>query len=290
MSLDLIVFQAANGLVWGLILALIALGLSLIYGILNIINIAHASFYMLGAVFAWAIIERVGNFWVALLVAPVLVGLISILIERVILQRIVSDFNLSILATVGLLMVIQDAVLGTFGGDLQRIDAPVSGSISLFGFQYPLYRACVALAAIVVIAGCWALLYQTRFGSWVRAVRQDRQMALAVGIPVPLVFALTVGLGGAMAGLAGVLAAPIVVVEYQMGLKVLATAFIIVVVGGFGSLPGSVLAAVLIGCFEGLLTSFVDATAAKMGVLLLLSGFVLWRPEGLLSTRRETLA
>lgn len=280
--LDLFIFQIVNGLVWGLILALVALGLSLIYGILGIINIAHASLYMLGAVLTWTIVQHTDNFWLALAVVPLAIGLFGALVERVILRRIVSDFNLSILATVGLLMVLQDAVLAIFGGDLLRVDAPIDGAISLFGIYYPLYRVYVAAAAILLIGGAWLLLYRTRLGTWIRAVRQDRQMATAIGIPVPLVFAFTVGLGSAMAGLAGVLAAPIVVVEYQMGLKLLAIAFIIVVVGGFGSLPGSVLAAVVIGCADGALTSVMDATQAKIAVLILMSAFVLWRPEGLL--------
>jgi branched-chain amino acid transport system permease protein len=282
---EALAFQMMNGLAWGLILALVALGLSLIYGILGIINIAHASMYMLGAVLTWAIMERGGSFWLALLVAPLAIGLFGILIERLVLSRIVNDFNLSILATLGLLMVLQDGVLALIGGDPLRVDSPIEGGFQVFGVYYPLYRVWVAVIALLLIAAVWGLLYFTKLGLWIRAVRQNRDMATALGIPVSLVFALTVGLGGAMAGIAGVLAAPIVVVEYQMGLKLLATTFIIVVVGGFGSLPGSILAAVLIGCTEGALTTFVNSTQAKMAVLLLMSLVVLWRPHGLLRPR-----
>jgi branched-chain amino acid transport system permease protein len=280
--LDIFIFQIVNGLIWGLILALVALGLSLIYGILGIINIAHASLYMLGAVLTWTIVQYGGNFWISLAIVPLVIGAFGALVERVILQRTLADFNLSILATVGLLMVLQDLVLAIFGGDLLRVESPIDGAVSLLGVYYPTYRICVAIFALVLIGGTWLLLYRTRLGIWIRAVRQDRQMATAIGIPVPLVFALTVGFGSAMAGLAGVLAAPIVVVEYQMGLKLLAIAFIIVVVGGFGSLPGSVLTAILIGCLDGALTSVMDATNARIAVLVIMSAFVLWRPDGLL--------
>ncbi len=282
MSLDtLLIFQVANGVVWGLILALVALGLSLIYGILNIINIAHASLYMLGAVFAWALIEKLGNFWLALVVAPLVVGFVSLILGRFVLRPIAGNFALSILATTGILMIIQDSTLALFGGDVSRIEAPIGGSIPFFGIRYPTYRIFVAGFSIAAILAVWALLKYTRYGAWIRAVKQDSKMAMAVGIPMSTVYMMTIVFGGIIAGLAGVLAAPIVAVEYQMGLKVLAVAFMIVVIGGVGSLPGSAAVAVLFGVLEGIGATFLPATEAKIATLLVLSAIIIWRPEGL---------
>lgn len=287
MTVELVIYQLMNGLIWGLILALIALGLSLIYGILNVINIAHAALYTLGAVVAWWIVRHTGNFWAALVLAPLFVAAVGVVMEVVVLRRIAGDFILSILATVGILMILQDSVLATFGGGLERIDTPIEGSFPVLGLRYPYYRLFVAGFSVIVILGFWIFLNRTRYGNWIRAVNQDSRMATAMGIPVPWVHLLTIALGGLFAGLGGVLAAPIVVIEYQMGLKILATTFIIVVVGGFGSIMGSVGAAILIGCLEGLLVAFLGSTEAKIATLLLMSLVVLWRPEGIFRRRLE---
>jgi branched-chain amino acid transport system permease protein len=287
MIFEILVFQLLNGLVWGLILALIALGLTLIFGILSIINIAHAALYMLGAVVAWTTVRYTGSFWLALIVAPLFVGLVSIALERVVLRPISDNFIRSILATLGLLFIIQDSVLATFGGELQRLMAPISGAIPVFGLQYPLYRIFVAGISIAALTGVWLFLNRTRYGLWIRAVKQDQEMATAMGIPVSMVYMATIGLGGLLAGLSGVLAATIVVIEYQMGLKILAAAFIIVVVGGFGSIMGSIAAAVLIGCLDGIFATFFAATEARILTLVLMSMILLLRPDGIFVPRRE---
>jgi branched-chain amino acid transport system permease protein len=290
MSAQTIIFQLMNGLVWGLILALITLGLTLIFGILSVINIAHAALYMLGAVIGWEIIQYTGSFWIALAVAPLLVGIVSIGIERVVLRPIADSFVLSILATLGLLFIIQDAVLMTFGGELQRIANPLRGTVSVFGLNYPIYRLFVAGISLVAMAAVWLFLNRTRYGLWIRAVKQDPQIATAMGIPVSLVYMATVALGGMLAGLSGVLAGPIVVVEYQMGLKILAYAFIIVVVGGFGSILGSIVVAILIGCLDGLFSALLGASEARIVTLVLVSALLLWRPDGIFRPRQEGLA
>jgi branched-chain amino acid transport system permease protein len=136
----------------------------------------------------------------------------------------------------------------------------------------------------------WLFLNRTRYGLWIRAVKQDPQIAVAMGIPVSLVYMSTVGIGGILAGLGGVLAGPIVVVEYQMGLKILAYAFIIVVVGGFGSIPGSIAVAILISCLDGVFSAMFAASDARIMTLLLLSALLIWRPDGIFRSRREGVA
>ena len=215
MNLQTLIFQLLNGLVWGLILALITLGLTLIFGILSIINIAHAALYMLGAVLAWEVIQYTGSFWAAMVIAPLLVGLVSVAIERVILRPISGNFVLSILATLGMLFIIQDTVLATFGGGLQRIANPIRGTMSIFGLHYPYYRLFVAGVSISTMLVVWVFLNRTKYGLWIRAVKQDPQIATAMGIPVSIVYMSTVALGGILAGLSGVLAGPIVAIEYQ---------------------------------------------------------------------------
>jgi len=287
MNLQTLIFQLLNGLVWGLILALIALGLTLIFGILSVINIAHAALYMLGAVLAWEIIQYTGSFWAAMVIAPLLVGLVSVAIERVVLRPISDNFVLSILATLGMLFITQDAVLATFGGDLQRISSPIGGTFPVFGLQYPYYRLFVAGVSIATMLVVWVFLNRTKYGLWIRAVKQDPELATAMGIPVSLVYMSTVALGGILAGLSGVLAGPIVAIEYQMGLKILALSFIIVVVGGFGSIMGSIVVAILIGCLDGVFTTFFPATEARIMTLVLVSLILLLRPDGIFRARRE---
>lgn len=287
MMFEILVFQLMNGFVWGLILALIALGLTLIFGILTVINIAHAALYMLGAVIAWEIVQYTGSFWWALLIAPIAVGGISIAMERVVLRPIADNFILSILATLGMLFILQDSVLATFGGELQRLVPPIKGTFPVFRMQYPYYRLFVAGISVVTMLAVWAFLNRTKYGLWIRAVKQDPDIATAMGIPVSLVYMSTIALGGLLAGLSGVLAAPIVVIEYQMGLKILAFAFIIVVVGGFGSIMGSIVAAVLIGCLDGVFAAFFAASDARIMTLVLMSLILLWRPDGVFRKRRE---
>lgn len=205
-----LVLGALNGLVWGMILALIALGLTLVFGLLEIINVAHGELYMLGGVLGWYVLQWVGNFWVALFLAPVLVGLLGLAIERGILRPIEAKPIITIIATFGLSLIFQQAALSVFGGAPQRMPAPVNWELTIMGFGYSGYRFLVALCSLLAIAGLWAFLRHFKYGLWMRAVRQDREMALALGIPISRVYMLTFGLGAGLAALAGVLAAPIV--------------------------------------------------------------------------------
>ncbi|MFH1349447.1 MAG: branched-chain amino acid ABC transporter permease [Pseudomonadota bacterium] len=270
-----------NGIVWGLIMALIALGLNMICGLLHIINMAHGAFYMLGAVVAWYLIELTGNFWIALVIAPLCVGLIGLIIERGLIRTIEDKPITTIICTFGVMLAVQELVLMIFGGSPRRIASPVPYSVPLFELQYPLMRIVIALISIAVMVALWIFLNRFKYGLWMRAVVQDREMAVALGIPVNKVYMWTFVLGSALAAFSGVLAAPIVSVEFMMGREVLIMAFIIVIVGGMGNLEGSVIAAIIISLIQGVGALFVPPSIATVFALAFMILVLLIRPQGL---------
>ena len=270
-----------NAVVWGLIMALIALGLNMIFGLLHIINMAHGALYMLGAVVAWYFIELTGSFWIALVIAPICVGGVGILIERGLLRTIEDKPITTIICTFGVMLAVQQLVLMIFGGSPRRITLPVSYRFQLFELQYPLMRIVIALISIGVMIGLWIFLRKTKYGLWMRAVVQDREMAVGLGIPVNKVYMWTFVLGSALAAFSGVLAAPIVSVEFMMGREVLIMAFIIVIVGGMGNLEGSVIAAIMISMIQGIGALFVPPAIATVFALAFMIIVLLFRPQGL---------
>ena len=271
-----------NAVVWGMIMALIALGLNMIFGLLHIINMAHGALYMLGAVAAWYLIELTGSFWIGLVVAPICVGVIGLIIERGLLRTIEDKPITTIICTFGIMLVIQQLVLMIFGGSPRRIAAPIPYRFSLFQLQYPLMRIVIAAISASVMAGLWYFLRKTKYGLWMRAVVQDREMAVGLGIPVNKVYMWTFVLGSVLAAFSGVLAAPIVSVEFMMGREVLIMAFIIVIVGGMGNLEGSVIAAILISLIQGIGALFVAPSIATVFALAFMIIVLLIRPQGLL--------
>ena len=270
-----------NAVVWGLIMALIALGLNMIFGLLHIINMAHGALYMLGAVVAWYLIELTGNFWIALVVAPLCVGIVGIAMERGLLRKIEDKPITTIICTFGIMLVIQQLVLMIFGGSPRRIAAPIPYRFPLFQLEYPLMRIVIAFISILVMVGLWFFLRKTKYGLWMRAVVQDREMAIALGIPVNKVYMWTFVLGSALAAFSGVLAAPIVSVEFMMGREVLIMAFIIVIVGGMGNLEGSVIAAIMISMIQGIGALYVPPAIATVFALAFMIIVLLFRPQGL---------
>ncbi len=279
--MELLLILAMNGLVFGLIVALIALGLSIIFGLLDIINVAHGDFFMVGTVLAWVIVTATGNYWVAFLVVPILGLLLGALIERVVFRPIEDSAALSIVAAFGLSLIIQEGVRATFGATPKRILDPIGLTIPVFNLQYEIYRLFAAGVAILAIAGFFLFLHHTKFGTWMRAVRQDKEMAIAMGVPANRIFVATFALGTAMAMLGGVVAAPITSVEFRLGLDVLPLCFIAVIVGGLGNLPGTAAAAVLLSLMEGVIISFAAPTTARIVSLVLMSVVLLLRPQGL---------
>jgi branched-chain amino acid transport system permease protein len=278
---DLVIVLALNGLVWGLIIALIALGLSIIFGLLDFINVAHGDFFMVGAVLAWSMIDLFGNFWLAFLVVP-LIGLVAgAAIERGILRPVENSASLSIVAAFGLSLILQEGVRATFGATPKRILDPIGVSFQILAVNYQVYRLFAAAVAVAALVLFFLFLQKTKFGTWMRAVRQDRETAVAMGVPADRVFMATFGLGMAMAMLGGVVAAPITSVEFRLGLDVLPICFIAVIIGGLGNLAGTAAAAVLLSVLEGLITSVAEPTTARIISLILMSVVLLLRPQGI---------
>ncbi len=279
--MELLLILAINGLVFGLIIALIALGLSIIFGLLDIINVAHGDFFMLGTVLAWVLVTATGNYWVAFFIVPILGLALGAFIERVVLRPIEDSAALSIVAAFGLSLILQESVRATFGATPKRILDPIGLTFPILNLKYEVYRLFAAGVAILAITGFFIFLHRTKFGTWMRAVRQDREMAIAMGVPANRIFVVTFALGTAMATLAGVVAAPITSVEFRLGLDVLPLCFIAVIIGGLGNLPGTAAAAVLLSLMEGIITSFAAPTTARIVSLVLMSVVLLLRPQGI---------
>ena len=292
--MSLVLFQLLNAFVWSWMVALIALGLNLVYGVLRVINVAHGAFFMLGAVVAWAFHQMTTplgvpyelGFAVTLLLAPALVGSFAWTVERTALRPVIDKPILTIIATFGLMLILEQTVQELVPS-VQTLATPVSGSFPVLGLRYPTYRLVAAGLALATMLGVGVALARTRFGLWTRAVRQNRELALSLGVPVPHVYGLAFGLGSALAALAGVLAAPIVTVHAHMGLDILIDAFTVVVVGGLGSLGGAVLAAFLFRMSEGVLSIAVDPVLARALALGLMGLILILRPQGLFGHERD---
>jgi branched-chain amino acid transport system permease protein len=272
---------AMNGLIWGLIIALIALGLSVIFGLLDIINIAHGDFFMVGTVLAWFTLEATGSFWLGFLTVPLIGFLLGALIQRVVIQPIRNVAALSIVATFGLSLILQESVRITFGPTPRRILSPIQATIPLFGIEYEVYRIFAAIVALAALLGFFLFLNHTKLGIWMRAVRHDRDTAIAMGIPAQRIYVLTFGVGFALAAFGGVVAAPITTVDFRGGVDILPFCFMAVIIGGLGNLPGTAAAAVLLAFLEGVIQSFADPTVARISSLVLMSAVLLLRPQGL---------
>lgn len=273
-----------NGFVWGWITALVALGLNLIYGILGIVNVAHGTYYMLGAVFALVLQPWLG-FWAAIAVAVLLVAAIGALSERIVLRPLLKQPTMTILATFGLLLAFEQTVALTFGLSSRSMMDPLGGQFTFGSTTYPMYRLVVAICAVIAIVGLDLFLKRTKYGTWIRAVSQHRELAAVQGVPAPLVYSLTFALGTGLAALAGGLTAPIIGVHYLMGVDIVILAFVVVIVGGVGNLWGSVVVAIGAAGVENLLTLVTRPTAARMITFLVLALLLVYRPNGIFERR-----
>jgi branched-chain amino acid transport system permease protein len=280
-AMDLVIALAINGLVWGLIVALIALGLSIIFGLLDIINVAHGDFFLVGTVLGLAIAASTGSFWLALILVPILGLLLGAVVERVVIRPTIRFASLTIVTTFGLSMILQESVRALYGPQPRRMPAPIQGTVHLFAIDYEVYRIVAAAFASVCLLAFFLFLKRTKLGTWIRAVRHDRETATALGINVTAVAAFTFALGTSLALLGGAIAAPITTVEFRTGVDILPVCFMAVVIGGLGNLTGTVAAAVLLAVMEGLVTSVADPTTARIVSLALMSAVLLFRPHGL---------
>jgi branched-chain amino acid transport system permease protein len=275
-----------EGTVAAAVLALTALGLSLVFGVMRVVNVAHGEFYMLGAMVAWWLSRLVpthpaAGFVLALIGAPVAVGTVALATERFVLRRLDYEPEATIVATIGLLFVIQQLALSAFGADAKPVSPPFNFRIAFPWFGYSGYKLFVVAASAALLLAAWWVLARTRFGLIMRATQYDRETASAFGIPVSQVDAVVFVTGAALAALAAVLLVPIQQAHYLMGLDPLLMSFIVVIIGGLGSIKGSVIAAIVIGMSDGVISVFFSPTLASILGTLLVALVLVVRPHGL---------
>jgi len=281
-AFDQILIQTINGIVTGMILALVASGLTLIFGIMDVVNFAHGELFMLGAYVGVLTLSATGNFWVALLVASLAITLLGALIYVTTLRPLIGrDPLTTILATFGVSLVLQNYALWQFGPVARKIQEPITGHFQLFYLDYPWYRLAIAGLAAAIIGALWLFLKFGTYGIWIRATTQDRVMAQAMGIPVPWVLTAVFAIGSGMAAASGVLFGPLVGVNSQMGTSWVLRAFIVVVVGGMGSLSGSIAAAIFVSLLEAYASLWVSPAQAVIVSFVVLILTLLFRPTGL---------
>ncbi len=280
--LDQILIQTINGVVTGMILALVASGLTLIFGIMDVVNFAHGELFMLGAYVGVLTLAATGDFWIALAVATLVIALLGAAIYLITLRPLIGrDPLTTILATFGVSLVLQNYALYQFGPVARKIQEPITGHFTLFYLDYPYYRLAIAGLAAAIIGALWLFLKFGTYGIWIRATTQDRVMAQAMGIPVPWVLAGVFAIGSGMAAASGVLFGPLVGVNSQMGTNWVLRAFIVVVVGGMGSLSGSIAAAIFISLLEAYASLWVSPAQAVIVSFVVLILTLLFRPTGL---------
>jgi branched-chain amino acid transport system permease protein len=276
--------QLLVGLINGSFYAVLSLGLAIIFGLLNIINFAHGAQYMMGAFIAWLALTKLNiNYWVALIAAPVLVGLFGVILERTMLRKLYKlDHLYGLLLTFGLALIIEGIFRDQFGisGESYEVPEALAGGINL-GFMFlPIYRAWVIVASLTVCFGTWYMIEKTRLGAYLRAGTENSQIVQALGINVPLLITFTYGYGVALAAFAGVLAAPIFQVNPLMGSNLIIVVFAVVVIGGMGSILGSIVTGIGLGLIEGLTRVFYpEASAVVVFVIMVI--VLLLRPAGL---------
>lgn len=300
-----LILAMLEGLVQASVLTLTALGLSLVFGVMRVVNVAHGEFFMLGAVFAYGVASHLGGhpaigFVAALVIAPVLVGIIAVAADWLILRRLDYDPERTIVATIGILYVVQQVTLMTYGPDARPVTPPFNHRLAIPWFEFSenglefyfpwglsttSYKLFVVAAAALAGFGIWVLMARTRLGLILRATQLDGETAQAFGIPVERVYAFVFGLGAALAALGAVLIVPIQQAHYLMGGDPLLLSFIVVIIGGLGSLRGTVLAAILIGMSDGVISVFFSPTLAKILATLLVALVLVYRPAGLFGAK-----
>ena len=298
----LVIEQILNGLQLGVTLFLMSAGLTLVFGIMQVINLAHGSFYMIGAYVAATVTARSGSFLLGLVVALAAAALVGMLVEAIVLRRLYKKDHVDqVLATFGLIMFFNELTRIIWGRQPLFMDVPswLSGSVELIpGIPYPSYRIAVIGVGLLVALFLYLMFTRTRIGMQIRAGASNREMAGALGINIRLLYTLVFGLGALLAGLAGVMAGPILAVEAGMGESILILTFVVIVIGGIGSVRGAFVGALLVGMVDTLGRAFlpvlfrmflssahadgVAASVASMSIYILMAIILIWRPKGLL--------
>ena len=273
--------QLLHGLVFGAALGLLALGLTVIFGLLGVMNFAHGELYMMGAYAGVGVIALTHSFWLALVVAPLVVGIIGAVTEVATLRPLYRREPLyGLILTFGLALAFREAVRQLFGGDMRRVLPPISGSTPLLGMTYPNYRLFLLAMASLLLLAIWLFFTRTRAGLLVRAAVQDAEMLDGLGVNVPRVFTLTFAGSAALAALAGLLLAPIFTVYPSMGVEMILLAFIVVILGGMGSMGGSVVAAFVIGVAQSLFSLWMNPQRVAIAIFAIMILVLIVRPRG----------
>ncbi len=281
--MDAYIIQGMHGLVYGMLLFLVTSGLTLIFGMMGVLNIAHAAFYMVGAYFAYTLVAWTGNFWICLILAPIGVGLIGGFVERVLLRKVHAFGHAhELMLTFGVFYILAEVVKWIWGTYPLSVSPPsiLAGSIPFAGGIYPTYRLFILIISGIVLLILAFIMQKTRIGITVRAAVFDNEMVDILGINVQAVFLGVFCIGSALAGLAGVVAAPFLTTYPGMGLEILIDAFVVIVIGGFGSVWGALLAALMIGELQSFGIMFIPQLALVFQFLLMAIVLVL-RPQGL---------
>jgi branched-chain amino acid transport system permease protein len=276
--------QLLLGLVNGAFYAMLSLGLAVIFGLLDIVNFAHGALYMLGAFAAWIMLDSLGvNYWFALVLAPLVVGAVGVVIERTMLRRLYGlDPLYGLLLTFGISLILEGVFRWKYGVSGQSYPVPdaLAGATNLGFMVLPNYRAWVVLASMIVCIGTWYLIERTRLGAYLRAGTENARLVQAFGVNVPVMVMLTYGAGCALAAMAGVLAAPVIQVQPLMGSNLIIVVFAVVVIGGMGSILGSVLTGLGLGVIEGFTRVFYPE-ASNVVVFVIMAIVLMLRPAGL---------
>jgi branched-chain amino acid transport system permease protein len=281
------VAQGIHGIAYGMILFLIASGLNVIFGMMGVLNLAHASFFMLSAYLGFQFVNLTGSFWMALLLAPLATAICGVLMERFLLRKVHAFGHMGeLILTIGVAQIILAAVKGIWGSENLPLKMPpiLEGQLSVAGLNYPVYRLFIIGLALVVMGIMAMLLYKTRLGKIVRAAVSDAGMVDALGINVPLVFMLVFGIGIWMAGIAGVAIAPILTVFPGLADQVGMDAFIVVVTGGFGSLTGAFVVSIIFGLLSSYGVQFISQFAPVL-IVGFMAVVLAIRPHGLFGAR-----
>ena len=287
MTIELIIAQAFNGLVLGMIYVLLAMGLSIVWGMMDIINFSHGLFYALGAYLAYTVVSVTGNFWLCLILVPLIMAGIGMLLEYVLLRRLYNENILyQILMTYGLAIAGRELIILIYNPVGKSFGQPeiLRGVIMVAGLFFPYYRVFVFCIALILTLGMWLFIEKTRYGSILRAGTENLDMVSCLGINISRVFNITFGLAMAIAGLSGVLAAPMRGVEPYMGDLILGICFAVVVIGGMGSFFGAFWGGLIVGLCQSLVT-LVMPSASIIIIFLVMAAILLIKPRGLMGIR-----
>ncbi|MFE0016401.1 branched-chain amino acid ABC transporter permease [Mesorhizobium sp. NPDC059054] len=276
--------QLLVGLINGSFYAMLSLGLAIIFGLLRVINFAHGAQYMLGAFIGYLVLAKLGiGYWPALILVPIVVGLFGIVVERLALSRLYEvDPLYGLLFTFGLALVLEGVFRYVYGvsGNPYPVPTALAGGVNL-GFMFlPIYRGWIVVASLIVCLGAWLLVEKTKFGSYLRAATENPKLVQSFGVNVPMLLTLTYGLGAGLAGLAGIMAAPVYQVSPLMGSNMIIIVFAVVVVGGMGSILGAILTGYMLGLAEGLTKVFYPE-ASSIVIFVIMAIVLLIRPAGL---------